>query len=207
VKPDISGDAASIGLGLEPSAATALQTYLALLRDRAIPLGLVAASDADRLYERHVLDSLRAATELRRGDRLVLDLGSGAGLPGLVLAAAVPGASFLLVEPRRRAAGFLELAVERLGLPNVEVVMSRAEEVSETVDVATARAFAPMAGSWEAAWPLLRPGGRLVYFAGRELEDPRDEAERIRRPESPSAVRTSTVIASSAPLVIMSRRG
>jgi 16S rRNA (guanine527-N7)-methyltransferase len=204
VKRRLVVDAAAIGAPIDDVAASGLITYLELLRDRAIPLGLVAASDADRLYERHLLDCLRAVREFAPGDRGAVDLGSGAGLPGVVLATVLPATSFVLLDARRRSAGFLELVADHLGLANVEVVLARAEDLDVTVDVVTARAFGPVDRSWAAAHPLLRPGGRLIYFAGRGL---RDRARQARSPEPPSEVRTTTVIASSAPLVIMSRRG
>lgn len=203
MKHRLASDAAALGLSLDMTREAGLLRYLELLRDRAIPLGLVAASDAHRLYERHLLDCFRACLEFTPGDRHALDLGSGSGLPGLVLATALPMTSFVLVDSRRRAAGFLELAVERLGLENVEVRMAAAGDVNMAVDVVTARAFGPIERSWAAAWPLLRPGGRLIYFAGRRLRDP---ARTARSPEPPAEVRTAEVIASWPPLVIMSRR-
>jgi 16S rRNA (guanine527-N7)-methyltransferase len=200
----LASDAAALGVNLDETAEAGLLRYLEFLHDRAIPLGLVAASDARRLYERHLLDCLRACLEFTPGDRHALDLGSGAGLPGLVLATALPSTSFVLVDSRRRAAGFLELGVERLGLENVEVRMAPAGDLNVAVDVVTARAFGPIDRSWAAAWPLLRPGGRLIYFAGRRLQNP---ARMARSPEPPAEVRTAAVIASWPPLVIMSRRG
>jgi 16S rRNA (guanine527-N7)-methyltransferase len=204
VKHRLASDAAALGLNLDETREAGLLRYLELLRDRAIPLGLVHSSDAHRLYERHLLDCLRASLEFTPGDRLALDLGSGAGLPGLVLATALPMTSFLLVDSRSRAAGFLELGVERLGLENVEVRMASAGDLNVAVDVVTARAFGPIDRSWATAWPLLRPGGRLIYFAGRRLRDP---ARMARSPEPPAGVRTAPVIASWPPLVIMNRRG
>lgn len=180
-----------------------LRVYAALLEERAISLGLVAGSDRERLWDRHIVDCLRATVAFRPEDRLVYDLGSGAGLPGIVLACALPDRRFRLIEPRRRAVAFLELAVERLGLPNVEILNTRAEELDAPADVATARAFAPPDRAWAAARRLLRPGGRLVYFAGRRLKDPEALARAF--PEPPAEVEVVEPIASGAPLVIMSR--
>jgi 16S rRNA (guanine527-N7)-methyltransferase len=173
------------------------------LRDRAIPIGLVAESDRERLWERHIEDCLRATFAFRPEDRIAYDLGSGAGLPGIVLACALPDRRFRLVEPRRRAIAFLELVLERLGLENVEIVRSRADEVDEPADVVTARAFAPPDRAWAAARRLLRPGGRLVYFAGARLKDPEALARAL--PEPPAEVEVIGDVASVAPLVIMSR--
>lgn len=183
-------------------------TLVVLLRDRAAALGLISEMDRPALLERHVLDSLRAATAFQPEDRRALDLGSGAGLPGLVLAVALPNCTFLLLDPRRRAISFLDLAVERLGLENASVVPGRVEEIDEReMDVVTARAFATIERSWAAACHLLRPGGRLVYFAGRRLEDPEGRGRSLTHPEPPASVQATPVVESSGPLVIMSRRG
>ncbi len=96
-----------------------------------------------------------------------MDIGTGAGLPGIPVAIAEPQRQVYLVEPVAKRAAFLELAVERLGLENVDVLVQRAEDVSKQVDVCFARAVAPPVKAWELTAPLLRPGGRLLYFAGR----------------------------------------
>lgn len=184
-----------------------LQGFEELLRERAIPLGLIAESDEYRLTERHIHDSLRAAAVLSDADLLLCDIGSGAGLPGIVLAIARPEARVVLVEPRSRAVGFLELSADRLSLPNVEARNARIEEVALQADVATTRAFASLERSWQAAVPVLRPGGRLIYFAGEGLEDPRGAAETVSDPEAPQSVLVEPVVAGSSPLVIMARQG
>jgi 16S rRNA (guanine(527)-N(7))-methyltransferase RsmG len=202
----VLGDARRIGVDLPRESAAHLLEYAELLKGRGIQLGLVAEGDADRLYLRHLRDSLRAARFIERGDRLAYDLGSGAGLPGLVLAIAVPSCSFVLIESRRQAAAFLEWAVQRLQLRNAAVALRRAEGVEGGADLATARAFAPLDRAWEAAAPLLRPGGRLIYFAGRGLRDPEASASSLTRPERAASVRVDSVVENAAPLVIMARR-
>jgi 16S rRNA (guanine527-N7)-methyltransferase len=199
-------EASAMGVELSEDSAGLLLRFEDLLRSRAVPLGLISRSDALRLHDRHVADSLQAAALFTSADALALDLGPGAGLPGLVLAAAVPWCRFLLVEPRRIRIGFLELAVESLGLPNVEIAPVRAEDLNERGDVVTARAFAPLIRTWKVASTLLRPGGRLVYFAGRSLGDPLGEAERAAREGPPAKVATRRVLATSPPLVIMARK-
>ncbi len=204
--PEPIREAARLGLRLRPHQADLLIQFRDLLADRAVPMGLIAEGDADRIWERHIVDSLAAATALRDSDRLALDLGSGAGLPGVVLAVAVPTCRFVLVDSRRRRAAFLEWVVERLRLENARVEAARADELGERrADVATARAFAPLPDAWAAAHPLLRPGGRLVYFAGRGLRDPVAAARAIDLPASPGGVSVSEVLDSGTVLVIMSR--
>lgn len=180
-----------------------LQVFAALLAERAISLGLVSGADRERLWERHIEDCLRATVAIRVEDRTAYDLGSGAGLPGIVLACTLPDRRFRLIEPRRRAVAFLELAVERLALENVEILNVRAEELDDPADVITARAFAPPERTWAVARRLLRPGGRLIYFAGARLRDPEALARTFADP--PVEVEVVEQVASAAPLVIMSR--
>jgi 16S rRNA (guanine527-N7)-methyltransferase len=137
-----------------------------LLRSRAVDLGLIAEGDRERIRERHIEDSLRALKCIGTGDRLVVDLGAGAGLPGVPLAIALPSVAFVLVEARRRRGAFLEMVVAELSLHNVTVEVGRAEAMDLRADLCVARAFAPLEASWRAAERLLRPDGRLVYFAG-----------------------------------------
>jgi 16S rRNA (guanine527-N7)-methyltransferase len=199
---------ARIGFQLTDEAAERIIVFMQLLAKKAVPLGLISQADLPRLFERHILDSLRAAPLFTTEDGLAFDLGSGAGLPGIVLAIAVPDCDFLLIERRRTRVGFLELGLESLALRNVEVAPVRAEDLSPArlADVVTARAFAPLARTWRSASRLLRPSGRLIYFAGESLVDPLGEAERVARSGSSAGVRTERVLARSPPLVIMARR-
>jgi 16S rRNA (guanine527-N7)-methyltransferase len=153
-----------------------LERFEDLLRIRAIPAGLVARSDAGDLRERHVLDSLRGVALIPPATRDVADLGSGAGLPGVPLAIALPDVRFTLVDSRRRRIAFLELVVEELPLPNVTVLASRAEELRLRFDVCVARGFASAAATWKTAERLLHPAGRLLYWAGTSF-DPGDVPE------------------------------
>jgi 16S rRNA (guanine527-N7)-methyltransferase len=134
------------------------------------------------------------------GDARALDLGSGAGLPGVVVAIARPTVHVILVEPRRVRVAFLELAVEHLGLANVSVLAARIQDVDDQVDLCFSRAFAPLPEAWLVAAPRLRPGGRLVYFAGAGAgpPEPPSDASAVEVLESP-------LLESSGPLFIMTR--
>jgi len=196
----LRAQAASLGVALDPSQASRLIRFEELLADRAIPLGVVSRSDATRIRERHILDSLRAAPVVE-GANLAADLGSGAGLPGVVVAIALPWLQMLLVERRPRRAALLELAVEELDLSNATVFAGRVAEMPGRVDVALARAFAPLDEAWAQARGVLRPGGRLVYFAGGETAVPV-------APEGSAILEVlhTPVLESSGALVIMSRQ-
>ena len=190
----------ALALHLEDQQVAQLETFEELIRERAIPLGMVATADEGRIRERHVQDSLRAATAVTRADHTAYDLGSGAGLPGVVVAIACPELRMTLVESRRPRAAFLQLVVDRLGLTNTSVATVRVETLTESVDLCFSRAFARVGVAWSAADRLLNPGGRLVYFAGERF----DHAE---LPEDAvSSLVTTSALARSGPLVIMSRQ-
>jgi 16S rRNA (guanine527-N7)-methyltransferase len=153
-----------------------LGAYEALLRSRAIPLGLVSATDEHRLMERHIADSLRGAACLEPNARRVLDLGSGAGLPGIPIAVVEPDRAVVLVERKARAVAFLELVVEELGLANVRVIPGPIESLeAEEADVCLARALAPLKRAWGMAASILAPTGYLVYWAGSRWSEPRPD--------------------------------
>jgi 16S rRNA (guanine527-N7)-methyltransferase len=192
--------AESLALNLGSQQVSQLGSFEELIRERAIPLGMVATADEGRIRERHVQDSLRAATVVTAADHTAYDLGSGAGLPGVVVAIACPGLQMTLVESRRPRAAFLQLVVDRLGLANTSVATVRAETLTAPVDLCFSRAFARVAVAWAVADPLLRPGGRLVYFAGERF----DQAELP--DDAVSSLVTTSALARSGPLVIMSRQ-
>lgn len=187
-----------LGLSLADDELDTLNAYAGILADRGVDEGLVSRSDRDRVLDRHVIDCLRVLPLLRAGDGRCLDLGSGGGLPGIVVAIGAPGVAVELIESRRRRVAFLELVVETLHLPNVTVRHERIEDARGSADVCLARALAPPGRAWALARPLLRPGGRLLFFAGMGA------SPQIEGPGAPlvELVR-SPLLESSGPLVIM----
>jgi 16S rRNA (guanine527-N7)-methyltransferase len=177
-----------------------LARYEHLLTTRAVPAGMVAAEDVPRLHERHVLDALRASSVVEDGDVDAYDLGSGAGLPGVVVAIACPTLRVCLVERRRSRAAFLEMVLDELGLGNASVFAGGSEALAEPVDLVFARALAPPTPAWGLSEPLLRPAGRLVYFAGQGFRPEEDLPDGVRA----TLLRPS--LAPSGPLVIMARQ-
>jgi 16S rRNA (guanine527-N7)-methyltransferase len=200
---------AALAVDLPSGAVAKLSGFEALLAERAIPAGLIAAGDRDHIGERHILDSLRAAP-LIGDERWVVDLGSGAGLPGIPLAVARPEARFLLTDTRRTRVAFLELAIERLELVNATVRLGPAERVDTAAqgdpspDVCTARAFGDLMRSWQVASRLLRPRGTLLYWAGRRWRPPEDlpDGTTLRVASVPGF----DALANAGPVVIMSRQ-
>lgn len=168
----VDGPAKLFGDGAET-----ISQYVDILASRGIDWGLVGPREGERLWQRHVLNSI-AAESLVPSGASVVDVGSGAGLPGIPLAIRRPDVRMTLLESLLRRASFLELAVSELGLADrVRVVRGRAEEHRETYGVVTCRAVAPLPRLISWCLPLLSPSGRLVALkgstAGDELADAR----------------------------------
>ena len=140
------------------------------LADQGEILGLIGPLELPRLWSRHILNCAIVAPLLRPG--LVGDVGSGAGLPGVVLAIARPDVNFVLIEPMERRVAWLNDQVAALHLPNVTVVRARAEDARLThpLDQVTARAVSAFSKLIPLTAPLLRSGGELILMKGEGAE-------------------------------------
>ena len=164
-----------------PSARLQLaERYADLLATAGVDRGLIGPREAPRLWERHLINCV-LLSEAVPAHATVCDIGSGAGLPGLVLAIARPDLDVTLLEPLLRRTTFLEEAVAALGLSSVRVVRARAEDAAGRFDVVTARAVAPLARLLNWAMPLVAPTGVLLAMKGASLEDELAEAARALR--------------------------
>ena len=145
--------------------------YVEHLAGTGVEWGLIGPREVPRLWERHVLNCA-VVGELVPQDVLVLDVGSGAGLPGLPLALCRPDLRVVLVEPLLRRVEWLDMVVDDLGLDTVQVRRARAEEVvgELTAPVVTARAVAPLDRLARWGLPLLEPGGAMLAVKGRTAE-------------------------------------
>jgi 16S rRNA (guanine527-N7)-methyltransferase len=190
-------------LGLEIDAATAerLDAYERLLLEKALPLGMIGRGDREDLHERHVVDSLRAIPLLGPPPMQVVDLGSGAGLPGIPLAIARLDLSFCLTELRRRRVAFIEFAVDSLQLRNVRVFAGKAEDLAGPFDVCLSRAFAEPGRAWAIAESLLSPTGTLLFWAGRSFDVTSGTPGGAR-----ISVSSAPELADAGPVVIMTRQ-
>ncbi len=161
-----------------------ISRYVDILSSRGIDWGLLGPREADRIWDRHILNSVAMEPLLPPGGSVV-DVGSGAGLPGIPVAVLRPDLSVVLLEPLLRRYEFLRLAVEELGLTDrVTVIRGRAEDHKQRYDVVTCRAVAPLPRLLAWCAPLVAPGGRLVALkgtsAGAEVSSARRELERLR---------------------------
>jgi 16S rRNA (guanine527-N7)-methyltransferase len=161
---DADGFAALLGVSRETVAK--LSAYITLLDTWQRAINLVGKSTLSDPWRRHILDCAQLCRFLPKGPFSLVDLGSGAGLPGLILAIMTSAARVHLVEVDGRKAQFLREAARRLGLTNVTVHAVRIESLTLQADVVTARALAPLAKLLPLAAPLLAPGGRMIFLKG-----------------------------------------
>jgi 16S rRNA (guanine527-N7)-methyltransferase len=145
--------------------------YTADLARRGEELGLIGPLELPRLWTRHILNCVLIAPLLRPGT--VGDVGSGAGLPGLVLAIARPDVQFTLIEPMERRVDWLVAESRELGLTNVAVVRARAEEarLPAPLTQVTARAVTALSKLIPATAHLLGPGGEMLFYKGARVAD------------------------------------
>ncbi|WIE78978.1 16S rRNA (guanine(527)-N(7))-methyltransferase RsmG [Curtobacterium sp. MCSS17_016] len=180
-------DAAPV-LEAEPAAAAALfgdqievaRSFTNELARRGEELGLIGPLELPRLWTRHILNSALLAPLLEARGR-VADVGSGAGLPGLVLAIARPDVEFVLIEPMERRTDWLRSESDRLGLQNVTVLRGRAEDVADdvVVDQVTARAVSALSKLIPLTVPLVRSGGQLILMKGARVDEEIEKARKV----------------------------
>jgi 16S rRNA (guanine527-N7)-methyltransferase len=147
--------------------------YAELLATDGVTRGLIGPRETERLWDRHLLNCAVVA-ELLPERGVLVDIGSGAGLPGVVLAMLRPSLQVILLEPLLRRSVFLEECVAELGLSNATVLRARAEDKAAAhieADVATARAVAPLDRLAGWAVRLLRPGGELLAIKGQSADE------------------------------------
>lgn len=160
----------------------ALRLFTRDLAERGEPLGLIGPLEPIRIWTRHVLNSAILAPLIDEHAR-VADIGTGGGMPGLVLAIVRPDAYFVLIEPMERRCAWLTEQAERLELGNVEVKRGRAEEFHGAfeVDQVTARAVTALKKLVPLAAPLVSDGGELLFLKGASVQEEIDAAEKTLR--------------------------
>ncbi len=144
-------------------------------------LGLLGPRELDKLWSRHILNSAVVSESVKAGD-LVADVGSGAGLPGIPMAIALPEANFVLIEPMERRSNWMLEVIEELGLTNVEVKRARAEEILDLkFDIVTARAVAALDKLLRLTVHLLKPGGSLIALKGSKAAEEIEAAKKLQK--------------------------
>lgn len=158
-----------------------IERYAQILATWGIERGLIGPKEGDRIWDRHIANCIPITTLLSQGSSL-LDIGSGAGLPGIVIALARPDIQVTLLEPLQRRINFLEEVVAELGI-DIAVKRGRAESFKGGFNFVTARAVAPLPKLASISWHLVVGGGSLLAMKGEsaasELEDAKGQAPKV----------------------------
>ncbi|MEV0892961.1 16S rRNA (guanine(527)-N(7))-methyltransferase RsmG [Promicromonospora sp. NPDC050262] len=222
----MAGDAGSTDAevfdGETLGASEAVKTYLGdaydgvvrfaeLLRDQGELRGLIGPREVPRIWERHILNSAAVVPYLPATGS-VADIGSGAGLPGIVIAVMRPGLQVILVEPMERRTTWLAEVVAELGLTNVEIKRGRAEEYHDAfeADAVTSRAVAALSKLVRMSMPLVRVGGELVILKGRNVAQEVEPARKVLRRYAtgdPEILEGTTVEGVESTTIVRVRRG
>jgi 16S rRNA (guanine527-N7)-methyltransferase len=160
--------------------------YAELLAVEGERRGLLGPREYDRLWERHIMNSAAVAPHVPSGS--LADVGSGAGLPGVVIAAMQPERPVTLIEPMDRRSTWLTDVTGAIGLDNVRVIRARAEEVGEEFDVVTARAVAALDKLVKWCAHLVAQDGQMVFLKGRSAAEEVERARYALRKAGMSAV-------------------
>lgn len=163
-KPTKSQEVA-LGAGLSK-----LAQYAEILVKDAVRLGIIGPREVDRIWDRHILNCA-ALTELIPDGQSIIDIGSGAGLPGIVLAILNPNSAVTLIEPMQRRTEFLTQTKTELGLSNVEILRGRAEGQKVSAQNVTSRAVAPLNKLLSWSWPLVEKGGKVLAIKGEKATE------------------------------------
>ena len=146
------------------------RSFAEMLATCGVDWGLIGPHEVARLWDRHLLNCAVVADLIGSRYRTLVDIGSGAGLPGVVLAMVRPELGVTLLEPMERRCRFLSECGDALGLANASVLRGRAEDATVRADVATARAVAPLDRLAELAVGVVRPGGLVLAIKGQTAD-------------------------------------
>ena len=177
---------AACGIPCGEALAARITRYHELLLDWNTRMDLTNVTDEDEMLDRHYVDSLMVLTmpQLLPADGKVIDVGTGAGLPGMVLALACPHLSFTLMDAQQKRLNFLQAVIDDLHLTNVTLLHSRAEDAGhqaayrEQFDLAIARAVAPLSVLAEYLLPMVKVGGSALCWKGPALLDEMEDGRR-----------------------------
>ena len=165
-----------------PERAAEAERYAEILATWGIERGLIGPREGERIWDRHIANCIPISTIIptqqnpNKPDKAVtvVDIGSGAGLPGIIIALARPDLSLTLVEPLERRVKFLQEVIAELALP-IEVIRGKSESVKRSFDVVTARAVAPLPKLLPMTWHLVKPGGALMAMKGESAQSEIDQ--------------------------------
>jgi 16S rRNA (guanine527-N7)-methyltransferase len=178
--------------------------YAGLLSHVGTVRGMIGPREIPRLWERHIINSA-IVTDLISTGAKVIDIGSGAGLPGLAIAIRRPDLNVVLVESSLRRTEFLSECIQILGLVSVSIIRGRAEDLHSDLagDVVTARAVAPLSRLIPLTLPLVRAGGELMAFKGSKAEEEVRQATAVLRKSGVSYWQIQSITSEFPPTTVV----
>ena len=162
-----------------PNRKEEIERYAEFLIGPGIERGLIGPREGERIWERHIFNCLPVTTLIPENS-LLFDIGSGAGLPGIVIALARPDLKITLIEPLSRRVEFLEEAITLLKIEDIAVIRGKSESVKKSANYVTARAVAPLEKLKKITSHMIKPGGALLAMKG---ESAAEEAKTVPRAE------------------------
>lgn len=182
---EFKNELSSLGIILSEVQIEQFKKYLSLLQEWNEKMNLTAIVDEEEAIEKHFYDSIYSSKEFKYDDQSLLDLGSGAGFPGVPLKIVFPNLFVTLLEPTTKRVTFLNEVIKELGLKGIVTVNARAEdyvkEVREYYDIVTARAVANMQVLMELAIPLLRVGGTFIALKGSKGNEEHEQSKNAQK--------------------------
>ena len=152
-----------------------LEKYVELLQSWGIERGLIGPKEGERIWDRHIANCVPITTLIPESAKVV-DIGSGAGLPGIVIALVRPDVELVLIEPLQRRVDFLTEVISILDLP-ITVLRGKSESVKRSFEIVTARAVAPLPKLLTISWHLVKEGGALLAMKGESAQSEIDTTE------------------------------
>lgn len=153
-----------------PNRIAEIERYAQFLIGPGIERGLIGPREGERIWDRHIFNCLPVTTLIPENS-LLFDIGSGAGLPGIVIALARPDLKITLIEPLSRRVEFLEEALTLLKIENVVVIRGKSESVKKSANYVTARAVAPLEKLQKITSHMIKPGGALLAMKGESAAE------------------------------------
>ena len=154
------------------------ELYYEILKEESQKYNLTSITSKEEVYVKHFYDSILLLKKIDISNKTLVDVGSGAGFPGIPLKIVSPSTKITLVEPTTKRANFLKLVIEKLNLKDIEVINDRAENViasfRESFDFATARAVAPLNILLELLVPFVKVNGSILALKGSSYQDELD---------------------------------
>ncbi len=184
-----------------------INRYIELLTEYNQKFNLISKHTVDSILDRHVIDCMQITNYIDKNAELkIADFGSGAGLPGIIVAIVLSNASVFLIESNSKKTSFLNVVKNELGLKNVVIYNDRIENINKAngFDIVTARALASLDVLWKLTKPLLKPNGYTLFLKGRKHKE---ETELLLKRDKNIYIETLSAILEDSKIIKINKKG